>query len=82
MRARGNLLTKGSEVVQAAVLEGLGIGLSLTSRCEDNIGRGEPRVLLPDGHAPSLSVHLFSPAQRPAPAWVEAFAEHLATTRL
>lgn len=82
VRAQGNLQTNSSEVVRAAVLSGMGIGLSPTWLFEDEIARGELQVLLPDWPAPSMPVHLISPRQRRQSAKVKAFADHLATTKV
>lgn len=82
VRAQGNLQTNSSEVVRAAVLSGMGIGLSPTWLFEDEIARGELQVLLPDWPAPSMPVHLISPSQRRQSAKVKAFADHLATTNV
>ncbi len=80
VRAQGNLQTNSSEVVRAAVLAGMGIGLSPTWLFEDEIARGELEVLLPDWPAPPMPVHLISPSQRRQSAKVKAFADHLART--
>ncbi len=80
VRAQGNLQTNSSEVVRAAVLSGMGIGLSPTWLFEDEIARGELHVLLPDWPAPSMPVHLISPSQRRQSAKVKAFADHVAAT--
>lgn len=82
VRAQGNLQTNSSEVVRAAVLAGMGIGLSPTWLFEDEIARGDLQVLLPDWPAPSMPVHLISPSQRRQSAKVNAFAEHLATAKV
>ncbi len=82
VRAQGNLQTNSSEVVRAAVLAGMGIGLSPTWLFEDEIASGELQVLLPDWPAPSMPVHLISPSQRRQSAKVNAFAEHLAATKV
>ena len=81
VRAQGNLQTNSSEVVRAAVLAGMGVGLSPTWLFEDELARGELKVLLPDWPAPSMPVHLISPSQRRQSAKVKAFADHLATTK-
>ena len=82
VHAQGNLQTNSSEVVRAAVLLGMGIGLSPTWLLEDEIARGELQVLLPDWPAPSMPVHLVSPSQRRRSAKVQAFADHLAASKL
>jgi DNA-binding transcriptional LysR family regulator len=82
VRAQGNLQTNSSEVVRAAVLSGMGIGLSPTWLFEDEIARGELQVLLPDWPAPSMPVHLISPSQRRQSAKVKAFADHLASAQV
>lgn len=80
VRAQGNLQTNSSEVVRAAVIAGMGVGLSPTWLFEDEIRRGELQVLLPDWPAPSLPVHLISPSQRRHSAKVQAFADHVAAS--
>lgn len=82
VRAQGNLQTNSSEVVRAAVIAGMGVGLSPTWLFEDEIRRGEVQVLLPDWPAPSLPVHLISPSQRRHSAKVQAFADHVAASRV
>jgi DNA-binding transcriptional LysR family regulator len=77
VRAQGNLQTNSSEVVRAAVLSGMGIGFSPTWLFEDDMARGDLRVLLPDWPAPPIPVHLISPSQRRQSAKVRAFADHL-----
>jgi DNA-binding transcriptional LysR family regulator len=74
--AQGNLQTNSSEVVRAAVLSGMGIGYSPTWLFDEEIARGELKVLLSDWLAPPLPVHLISPSQRKHSAKVRAFAEH------
>lgn len=80
VRAQGNLQTNSSEVVRAAVLSGMGIGLSPTWLFEEEIARGDLQVLLTDWPAPSMPVHLISPSQRRQSAKVKAFADHVAAT--
>ena len=77
VRAQGNLQTNRSEVIRAAVLAGMGIGYSPTWLFEDEMARGELKVLLPDWPAPPLPIHLVYPAQRRQSANVQAFARHL-----
>ena len=79
IRAQGNLQTNSSEVIRASVLSGMGIGYSPTWLFEDELARGELQILLPEWPAPSLPIHLVSPAQRRQSAKVQAFAEHLAS---
>lgn len=81
VRAQGNLQTNSSEVVRAAVISGMGVGLSPTWLFEDEIQRGELQVLLPDWPAPSMPVHLISPSQRRQSAKVKAFADHVAASQ-
>lgn len=80
IRVQGNLQTNSSEVVRAAVLAGMGIGLSPIWLFQSEIARGELQVLLPDWPAASMPVHLVSPSQRRQSAKVKAFADHLMST--
>lgn len=77
VRAQGNLQTNSSEVVRAAVLAGVGIGFSPTWLFEDEMGKGDLQVLLPDWPTPPLPVHLVSASQRRQSAKVKAFTDHL-----
>jgi len=78
IRAQGNIQTNSSEVVRAAVLSGMGVGFSPTWLFEEEIAQGRLQMLLPDWPAPSIPVHLVSPAQRRQSAKVKAFSEHFA----
>jgi DNA-binding transcriptional LysR family regulator len=82
VRAEGNLQTNSSEVVRSAVLAGMGIGYAPTWLFDDELARGDVRILLPGWQAPSLPVHLLCPAQRLQSAKVRAFADHLAAQPL
>lgn len=77
VRAQGNLQTNSSEVIRAAVLAGMGIGYSPTWLFEEEMAKGELKVLLPDWPAPPLPIHLVYPAQRRQSAKVQAFVRHL-----
>lgn len=78
VRAQGNIQTNSSEVVRAAVLSGMGIGFAPTWLFEEEMAQDRLKVLLPDWPAPSIPVHLVSPAQRRQSAKVKAFSEHVA----
>jgi len=77
IRAQGNLQTNSSEVIRASVLSGMGIGYSPTWLFEEEIANGQLQVLLPDWPAPSLPIHIVSPAQRWQSAKVQAFIRFL-----
>ena len=77
IRAQGNLQTNSSEVIRASVLSGMGIGYSPTWLFEEEIVSGQLQVLLPEWPAPSLPIHIVSPAQRRQSAKVQAFIRFL-----
>lgn len=77
IRAQGNLQTNSSEVIRASVLSGMGIGYSPTWLFEKEIASGQMQVLLPEWPAPSLPIHIVSPAQRRQSAKVQAFIRFL-----
>lgn len=77
IRVQGNLQTNSSEVIRASVLSGMGIGFSPTWLFEEELASGELQALLPDWPAPTLPIHLVSPAQRYQSAKVQAFAKHV-----
>ncbi|MDE3011078.1 MAG: LysR family transcriptional regulator [Pseudomonadota bacterium] len=79
VRVEGPLQTNTSEVVRAAVLDGIGIAYSPTWLFQDLIETGEVKVLLPDWQTKPLPLHLVSPPERRHAAKVRAFGEHLAT---
>lgn len=74
----GPLQTNSSEVIRAAVLDGMGIGYAPRWMMQDLLESGALQVLLPDWSAKSLPIHLVSPAHRRHAAKVRAFSEYLA----
>lgn len=78
VRAQGNLRTNSSEVVRAAVLDGMGISFSPVWLFSAEIASGEVQVLLPEWTVAPMSINLVSPPQRRNAAKVVAFAEHVA----
>jgi len=77
VRVQGPLQTNTSEVVRAAVLDGVGIAYSPTWLFQDLIDTGQVQVLLPGWQASPLPLHLVSPPERRHAAKVRAFGEHL-----
>lgn len=77
VRVEGPLQSNSSEVIRAAVLDGLGISYSPTWLFQDAIDNGSVFKLLPDWGTLDLPIHLVSPAQRRHAAKVRAFANHL-----
>jgi DNA-binding transcriptional LysR family regulator len=80
VRVEGPLHTNSSEIVRAAVLDGVGIAYSPTWLFQDLIDAGVVQVLLPNWQPSPLPLHLVSPPERRQAAKVRAFAEHLATS--
>jgi DNA-binding transcriptional LysR family regulator len=79
VRVEGPLQTNTSEIVRAAVLDGVGIAYSPTWLFQDLIDAGEVQVLMPDWQTSPLPLHLVSPPERRHAAKVRAFGEHLST---
>jgi DNA-binding transcriptional LysR family regulator len=77
IHSQGNLQTKSSEVVRAAVLSGMGIGYSPTWLFEDVMGKGDLKILLPNWSTPALPIQIVSPPQKKQSAKVKAFVRHL-----
>ena len=77
VRVEGPLQTNSSEIVRAAVVDGVGIAYSPTWLFQDLIDRGDVQVLLPDWQTSPLPLHLISPPERRHAAKVRAFGEHL-----
>ena len=78
VRVDGPLQTDASDIVRAAVLDGVGIAYSPTWLFQDLIDSGEVQVLLPYWQTSPLPLHLVSPPERRHAAKVRAFSEHLA----
>ncbi|MDE2369253.1 MAG: hypothetical protein KGN16_09785 [Burkholderiales bacterium] len=78
VRVEGPLQTNASEIIRAAVLDGVGLAYSPTWLFQDLIDSGEVQVLLPDWQTSPLPLHLVSPPERRHAAKVRAFSEHLA----
>ena len=79
VRVEGPLQTNTSDIVRAAVLDGVGIAYSPTWLFQDLIDTGEVRVLLPGWQTSPLPLQLVSPPERRQAAKVRAFGEHLST---
>ena len=79
VRVEGPLQTNSSEIVRAAVLDGVGIAYSPTWLFQDLIASGEVQVLLPGWEPSPLPLHLVSPPERRHAAKVRAFSDHLST---
>jgi DNA-binding transcriptional LysR family regulator len=77
VRVQGPLQTNSSEIVRAAVLDGVGIAYSPTWLFQDLIDTGDVEVLLPPWQTSPLPLHLVSPSERRSAAKVQAFGEHL-----
>jgi len=75
VRVGGTLQTNASEVVRAAVLAGQGLGFSPIFLFEDELRRGEVKLLLSDWTVQDLPMHLVSPAQRRHSTKVRAFGD-------
>lgn len=79
VRVEGPLQTNTSDIVRAAVLDGVGIAYSPTWLFQDLIDTGEVQVLLPGWQTSPLPLHLVSPPERRHAAKVRTFGEHLST---
>jgi DNA-binding transcriptional LysR family regulator len=79
VRVEGPLQTNASDIVRAAVLDGIGIAYSPTWLFQDLIDSGEVQELLPGWQTSPLPLHLVSPPERRHAAKVRAFSEHLAS---
>ena len=77
VRVAGPLQTNSSDIVRAAVLDGVGIAYSPTWLFQDLIDTGDVHVLLPGWQTQALPLHLVSPPERRRAAKVRAFGEHL-----
>lgn len=78
VQAQGNLQTNSSEVIRAAVIDGIGISYSPTWLFERELASGEVQILLPDWLARPVPIHLVSPPHRRNAAKVRAFSDHVA----
>jgi DNA-binding transcriptional LysR family regulator len=78
VRVEGPLQTNASDIVRAAVLDGVGIAYSPTWLFQDLIDSGQVQVLLPGWQTSPLPLHLVSPPERRHAAKVRVFSEHLA----
>lgn len=78
LRVQGNLQTNSSEVIRAAVLQGMGICYSPDWLFAPELASGEVEVLLPAWPMQPLPVHLVSPPARRHAAKVQAFGAHVA----
>ena len=79
VRVEGRLQTNASEIVRAAVLDGVGIAYSPTWLFQDLVDAGTVNVLLRDWQPEPLPLNLLSPPERRLAAKVRAFGEHVAT---
>jgi DNA-binding transcriptional LysR family regulator len=78
VRVEGPLQTNASDIVRAAVMDGVGIAYAPTWLFQDLIDSGEVQVLLPAWQTSPLPLHLVSPPERRHAAKVRAFSDHLA----
>lgn len=78
VRVSGRLQTNSSEVIRAAVLDGMGIGYSPTWLFEEELNSGELVRLLPDWEPPPLPIHLVSPSERRHSSKVRTFGDFVA----
>jgi DNA-binding transcriptional LysR family regulator len=78
VRVAGNLQTNSSEVVRAAVLDGMGIGYSPVWLFSEELRSGTVSTLLPDWSATLLPMHLVSPPARRHSAKVRLFGDCVA----
>lgn len=74
----GPLQSNSSEVIRAALLDGMGIVYGPRWMAREAIACGEVQVLLPDWSIAPLPIHLVSPAHRRHAAKVRAFSDFLA----
>jgi DNA-binding transcriptional LysR family regulator len=79
VRVEGPLQTNASDIVRAAVLDGVGIAYSPTWLFQDLIDTGDVQVLMPTWQPSPLPLHLVSPPERRHAAKVRAFSAHLAS---
>lgn len=82
VRVQGPLQTNSSEVLRAAILDGIGIGYLPDWLLRDLLPTGQVVVLMPDWQVAPIPIHLVSPAARKHSAKVRAFGEHVAETLL
>lgn len=78
VRVGGNLQTNSSEVVRAAVIEGMGIGYAPVWLFGKELADGQVCALLPGWLAPQLPMHLVCPLGRRHSAKVRAFGDLVA----
>lgn len=78
VRVAGSLQTNSSEVVRAAVLDGIGIGYSPVWLFSEELRSGKVSTLLPDWSATVLPMHLVSPPARRHSAKVRRFGDCVA----
>jgi DNA-binding transcriptional LysR family regulator len=77
VRVEGPLQTNSSEILRAAVMDGLGIAYAPTWLFQDLITSGDVQVLLPGWEPSPLPLNLVSPPERRRAAKVRAFSDHL-----
>jgi DNA-binding transcriptional LysR family regulator len=76
---QGRYLADNSEGVREGVLGGLGVGvIPVWLFKEDEIARGEVRIILRDFEPTSLPIHAVYPSRRLVPTKVRAMIEFLA----
>jgi DNA-binding transcriptional LysR family regulator len=80
IRVQGRYLADNSEGVREGVLGGLGVGvIPVWLFKEDEIARGEVRIILRDFEPTSLPIHAVYPSRRLVPTKVRAMIEFLAS---
>lgn len=78
VRVKGNIKSNSSELIRAAIMEGIGIGYVPEWLFEKELASGELKCLLPKWQPPTTPVNLISPPQRLKSAKVRALADFLA----
>jgi DNA-binding transcriptional LysR family regulator len=77
---QGRYHTDNSEGVREGVLRGLGVGIiPVWLFKEDELARGEVRIILKEFEPPSFPIHAVYPSRRLVPAKVRAMIEFLAS---
>ncbi len=77
VRVQGPLQSNNSEVLRAAILDGMGIGYLPDWLLSDLLASGDVLVLMSDWQVAPIPVHLVSPAERRYSAKVRAFGDHV-----
>ncbi len=78
VKARGNLRANNGDALRAAMLDGLGIGLTPTFIIGEDVSAGRLRVLLGAYRVAESAVHAVWPHSRHLSTKVRVFVDHLA----